>query len=85
MVAILFSSSITMLIPDDPGLDGYLIKIRVVYFLLSVLKFGMPVLMVTEYATPRSIPFLESIPRVLTSGFWAIDHCYGTSTKVHGK
>jgi hypothetical protein len=44
-----------------------------------------PVLMVTEYATPRSIPFLESIPRVLTSGFLAIDHCYGTSTKVHGK
>jgi hypothetical protein len=34
--------------------------------------------MVTEYATPRSIPFLESIPRVLTSGFLAIDHCYGT-------
>jgi hypothetical protein len=28
--------------------------------------------MVTEYATPRSIPILESIPRVLTSDFWLL-------------
>jgi hypothetical protein len=40
-----------------------------------------PVLVVKKYATLKSIPFLESVLRVLTSGFLAIDHCCGTITK----
>jgi hypothetical protein len=41
--------------------------------------------MVKKYATPKRIPFLESIPRVHTSRFLDVDHYYGTFTKIHGK
>jgi hypothetical protein len=55
------------------------------YFIVSMSCGLRPVLMVKKYATPKRIPFLESIPRVHTSRFLDVDHYYGTFTKVHGK